>query len=321
MAIIKKIVVLYGGLSEEREVSENSAKEISKSLLTLGYDVISIDLSQDCSYEIGEIEKSERGLNKQKVEIGSGIIDVCRKVDIVFLATHGGIGENGKLQAIFDVEKIDYTGNSFFSTAISMDKKLSKIVASSVGIKCASNLMVDRIQANDFPIVIKPIRSGSSKGIKIFQNKKQFDIYYKEHPELGSFFVEKYIKGREFSVGILGETVLPVIEIKVKNGFYDYNNKYTVGAAEEVVPAKISEKLTHTLQKSAYKIHKALGFNVYSRTDFIVDEKGDVYFIESNSLPGMTKTSLLPQEAKAAGIDFPNLCERIIELSREIRSQ
>ncbi|MEE5454594.1 D-alanine--D-alanine ligase, partial [Streptococcus pneumoniae] len=103
--------------------------------------------------------------------------------------------------------------------------------------------------------------------------------------------------------------------------FYDYNNKYTVGAAEEVVPAKISEKLTHTLQKSAYKIHKALGFNVYSRTDFIVDEKGDVYFIESNSLPGMTKTSLLPQEAKAAGIDFPNLCERIIELSREIRSQ
>ncbi|HFZ4368899.1 TPA: D-alanine--D-alanine ligase, partial [Streptococcus pneumoniae] len=152
-------------------------------------------------------------------------------------------------------------------------------------------------------------------------NKKQFDIYYKEHPELGSVFVEKYIKGREFSVGILGETVLPVIEIKVKNGFYDYNNKYTVGAAEEVVPAKISEKLTHTLQKSAYKIHKALGFNVYSRTDFIVDEKGDVYFIESNSLPGMTKTSLLPQEAKAAGIDFPNLCERIIELSREIRSQ
>lgn len=110
----------------KREVSENSAKEISKSLLTLGYDVISIDLSQDCSYEIGEIEKSERGLNEQKVEIGSGIIDVCRKVDIVFLATHGGIGENGKLQAIFDVEKIDYTGNSFLSTAISMDKNYQK---------------------------------------------------------------------------------------------------------------------------------------------------------------------------------------------------
>lgn len=326
---IVNLIILFGGNSEESEVSLLSAKEIKKHTELNGHLAILIDLQGDYSDfdSIVDYKALYKNLgyktifkedDMQKKEIGNGVLRVCHLADMVFLATHGGIGENGKLQAILDIETINYTGNRFLSTAISMDKELSKrIVKSYGGLTPKTFDSVDSIEDSHFPLIIKPNNGGSSIGIKICQSKA--DLNHTCQNQINAdMIVEQFISGREFSVGVVGELALPPIEVIVEDGFYDYNKKYIPGLIKEIVPAKIDGSLSRELCRYALQIHQYIGLEVYSRSDFIVDERNNIFFIEINAIPGMTPTSLLPQEAKAVGIHFSDLCDQVLDLSSKL---
>lgn len=314
------IVVLYGGRSPERLISEVSSRQIAEALTT--DNVIRLNLNGIYNFENKEVKHfselyklyQEGSLSEFEIdksaEITDSVIEICKLADIVFLSTHGGIGENGKLQALLDICNINYTGNGYQSNAISLDKKLSKRLVSTVGIKVPCEYMDENEFV--FPLVIKPNDSGSSIGVRIIKTKEEIQLY-----DLKNYNVEEYINGREFSIGVIGEKILEPIEIVIEDGFYDYQKKYTPGVAKEICPANISKELNKRLKKCAKTVHDLIGFEVYSRTDFIVDDNDKIYFIETNSIPGMTPTSLLPKEAEVDGIDFSNLCRKVIELSIE----
>ncbi|GAX46888.1 D-alanine--D-alanine ligase family protein [Lactococcus reticulitermitis] len=315
------IIILYGGKSPEREVSQQSAKLIEDSLEKIGHKVISLELIG--TYKINnnfdnlynDYKRNPNFLSDKDYtrEISKEVLKLCKLADIVFLATHGGIGEDGRLQALLEVEKILFTGNGFFSTAISMNKSVSKKIVVSNTVKVAKEYDKE-IGGDNLPVIIKPNDSGSSIGVKLILEPLELqEIDQKE------FLIEEFIRGREFSVGILGDLALPPIEIIVGEGIYDFQKKYVSNVVQEICPANISEKLCNKLMSSAIEVHKKLGFEVYSRIDFIVDDYDEIYFIEANSIPGMTPTSLLPKEAATIGINFLSLCDKIIKLSIEAR--
>lgn len=321
-----KIVVLAGGLSPERDVSLSSGSLIANALLNKGYEVMLLDLylgtnnkdiepkyykDHTFNYKVEETEpdlnllKEEYGSN----EIGEGVIDICKDADIVFLALHGGIGENGTIQEIFDREEINYTGSSSISCKNSMNKKISKSLVKDI-VSVANTYTLENVL---FPCIVKPTNGGSSVGTSIVNDEEEFKKAFnlaKKYEE--DILIEEFIPGREFSVGILDGKALPSIEIIPKKGFYDYENKYQEGATIEICPSDIPDFLEKELRNYALKCHKALGLGFYSRIDFIVDKNNKIYFLEANSLPGMTPTSLLPQEAKQIGINYDDLCEMII---------
>lgn len=331
-----KIVVLAGGKSNERDVSLSSGSQVANALLSKGHQVLLVDLivglpekldfetayqryHQDrFTYEIPEIPAS---FSESVPEIGPNILGLCASADITFFALHGGIGENGKLQAIFDGFNIKYTGSNYEGSLLAMNKLVFKELIRSNNLNTANWTRItclDDINKVKLPAVVKPIDNGSSIGISIVENQASLEEACGEalrHSDYSYVLVEDKIEGREFSVGILGEQVLPVIELKPKAGFYDYKNKYQQGRTEELVPAPIKESLREQMQNLAWRAHQLLGMSVCSRTDFIVSKDNQIYMIELNSLPGMTPISLLPQEAKAAGINYEDLCERIIEES------
>ncbi len=319
------ILVLAGGLSPEREVSLVSGSQIARALINKGHNVYLMDLcygiedidnlsfSQNTDsikdYKINNI--APENINENNI-IGSNVIDACKKADIVYLALHGDVGENGKLQALLSLNCINYTGSDYDGCCFSMNKIVSKIISRNSGIKTADWCINELDTGVNFPCVVKPASCGSSVGITIVNNMSELYRALTSAKKYDSeVLIEEYIKGREFSVGILDNKPLPPIEIEVFTGFYDYNNKYQTGLAKETCPADIDNNLTNKLQNSALKIHKALYLKYYSRIDFIVDNQDEIYFLEANSLPGMTPTSLLPQEAEAVGIDYNELCHRI----------
>lgn len=314
-----KIVILSGGLSNEREVSINSSKKIETALKENGHKVINIDLSTDVINPQDTFLKEIIQNNNQST-IGKNVIEVCKKADIVFIGLHGSIGEDGKLQALLDLNNIKYTGSGFSGSNLAMDKYLAKLIASCNKVPTPNFIIFDNnkeeiINQIKFPMVIKPAKSGSSVGVSIIENEETFENAVNEALKWDStIIVEEFIKSRELSVGIIGKEVLPPIEIITHNGFYNYENKYIPGRATEICPAKISEKITELMQKYAKKMHNALNLEVYSRIDFLLRDD-ELFFLEANSLPGMTNTSLLPQEALAIGINFNELCEKIIALS------
>ena len=331
-----KVVVLAGGKSDERDVSMSSGSQVANALLSKGHQVLLVDLMEglpesldfEAAYERYQQEIYDYDISETPAtfdegvpEIGSNILELCASADIAFLALHGGIGENGKLQAIFDCFNIKYTGSNYEGSLLAMNKLVFKELIRFNGINTADWSRVTCLEDTDevkLPAVVKPIDNGSSIGISIVEDKASLEAACDEalrHSERTYVLVEDKIEGREFSVGILGEQVLPVIELKPKAGFYDYQNKYQKGRTEELVPAPIEDSLRDKMQELALKVHQLLGMSVCSRTDFIVDEDNQIYVIELNSLPGMTPISLLPQEAKAAGIGYEELCERIIEES------
>lgn len=332
--VFMKIVVLSGGKSSEREVSMTSGSKIANALISKGHQVLLIDLlsgisdssdfnsaykkyqTKDYSYTVSkEIPDLESNTNK---EMGANVLEICSSADITFFALHGGIGENGKLQAIFDVYGIKYTGSDYKSSLLAMDKLISKEMMRFHDLPTANWQVVSGLQSIEkikLPAVVKPIDSGSSIGISIVENTNELKQAIREALKYTSnsrILIEDKIDGREFSVGVLGDQVLPIIELIPKSGFYDYQNKYQKSRTEEIVPADITNKLRDRMKEMALKIHQILGLSVYSRTDFIVNEQGQIYMIEVNSLPGMTPSSLLPQEAEAAGINFKELCEQIV---------
>lgn len=322
-----KIVVLAGGISPERDVSLTSGSLVANALINKGHKVMLLDLLKGednddikplyytksdnhlFNYSVPETEP-DLDYENQNI-IGPGVIDICKDCDIVFLALHGGIGENGTLQEIFDKEGISYTGSDSKSSKLAMDKEKAKEVVAKANILVAKEY--DKDDEIDYPVVVKPNSGGSSVGTSIVHSKEElFNALNLAKKYEDEILIEKYIKGREFSVGILNGIALPSIEIIPKHGFYDYKNKYQKGATIEVCPSDIDEETEQSLRNNALICHKALGLGYYSRIDFILDDNNDIYFLEANTLPGMTPTSLLPQEAKAFSISYEDLCEKIV---------
>ncbi len=295
-----KITVLYKGRSPEKEVSEKSGLAIAKALENLGHTVFLLDPAE-FSY-FGLIAKIKE-----------------QKSDLVFLALHGGEGENGQLQALLELEKIPFTGSNSKSCAVAMDKFLCERLVSSYGVPIAMGKLffsVEECQSFEFlPAVVKPNDAGSSVGISMVNHAKDLPNALQEALACSSSAIcQELIAGRELTVSILGEDALPTIEIKPKSGFFDYENKYTKGCTEYIVPAELDAEQAQEVQRLALLVHKIVGAQGYSRVDFIYDGK-KFYFLEINTLPGMTATSLVPMAAKAVGLSFEQLVEKIVQLA------
>ncbi len=344
-----RIVVLCGGLSPERNVSLSSGTKIASALRGLGHQVVLADmflglegLDQPLEFlftnpaplgtagideaepDLDAVRKSRR--LKGDSQFGEYVLDLCRMADIVFLALHGRSGEDGRVQAALDLLGIKYTGSGYLGSAIAMAKDLTKRMVAPLGILTpdwrvydGASLDTDAVCAETtLPCVVKPDDSGSSIGVSIAHSAAELRAALKlASTQSSRVVVERYIKGREIQVGILGKTALPSIEIHPLTGFYDYRNKYQPGAAQETCPSPIPEEAEARVCAAAIRVFEALGLAAYSRADFIYDEDGQFWFLEINTLPGMTPTSLVPQEAAAVGIGYAQLCQRIIDESME----
>lgn len=337
------IIVLAGGYSPERNVSLASGALIANALQRFGNKVAIVDpyfdIDLDMVYEEFNntdeysfiIEEDEPDLEKLKLEknnnelIGNNFVKACKKADVIFNTLHGNIGENGQIQSILDLFNIKYTGSRFEGSLIAMDKYLTKILLNASNIvtpeaKLLNNSNVEEIikECNTYPYFVKPRYGGSSIGISQVFNQKQLTLVLENClSENQEVLIEKKVVGREFSVGILQERALSVIEIISSGEFYDYKGKYQQGITKEICPADLSPSATFRLKELALNIHNILGLKDYSRIDFIMGDDSVFYCLEANSLPGMTPTSLLPQMALADGISFDELCLTIANLAKK----
>ena len=238
-----------------------------------------------------------------KVFFGPNVIRICQNADIVFMALHGDCGENGKVQAAFDLLGIRYTGTDPFSAALAMDKAIAKQMFMMYGVRTPDSYMlksVDDDRIPEFPCVVKICNGGSSVGVYIVNDETEYQSAVKDAFRYESkVMVERYIKGREFTCCVIEGKALPIVEIEPVNGFYDYRNKYQAGSTIETCPAKLKDAITATIQEEAVKAFRALGIKTYARMDFIMNDRNEVFCLEANTLPGMTPTSLIPQEAAA----------------------
>lgn len=337
------IVVLAGGLSPERDVSLVTGREVCAALRGNGHRVILMDVylgregndvtdwfgkSEEVSILVEGIAETAPDLEAVRASradqsdcfFGPNVIELCRMADIVFMALHGENGENGKIQAVFDLYGIRYTGSSYLSSAIAMNKDLAKKILAAGGVPVPRGFAVKKGQGTqqqpDFPCVVKPCCGGSSIGVSIVRDKNAYEAALQEAFRWeNEVVVEQYIEGREFSVAVLAGRALPVIEMAPINGFYDYKNKYQAGSTIETCPAQLTDGQTKKLQGYAELAAQVIGLNTYSRMDFLMDDEGRFYCLEANTLPGMTPMSLIPQEAAAVGISYGALCEQIIEIS------
>lgn len=344
-----KIVVLAGGLSTERDVSFKTGEMVTKALRENGHQVILLDVfmgysdkeedltgifdrAEAVSVKVAAIPETAPDLEKVKAQrkdqsdnfFGPNVIELCRMADIVFMALHGENGENGKIQAAFDLFGIRYTGTGYLGSALAMNKGMAKQLFLENGIPTPRGTSLKRGEdaakietcGIHFPCVVKPCSGGSSIGVSIVHDKAEYEQALKEAFRWeNELVIEEYVKGREFSVGVIDFQALPIIEIAPVEGFYDYKNKYKAGSTVETCPAELSEQITKEMQGYAEKVAEVLGLNTYSRTDFLLDAEEHIFCLEANTLPGMTPTSLLPQEAKVTGVDFNQLCEKLIESS------
>ncbi len=338
-----KIVVLAGGTSTEREVSIVSGTEVCKALRSLGHEAILLDVyfgkadadvatifaaDYDVEKEAEYIKsfngKLEASIATKREFFGPKVMELCKEADVVFLALHGANGEDGKVQAAFDLHHIRYTGTGYLSSAMAMDKGITKKLFRASNVPTPMGVEIFKEQnpgslkelGMKFPVVVKTCCGGSSVGVYITNNEEEYQQALKDGFSYeDTLVVEEYIKGREFSVGVVDKKAYPIIEIAPVEGFYDYKNKYSAGAAVETCPALLTEEQTRRMQKYAEQGCEALGIEGYARLDFMMKENGEMYCLEANTLPGMTPTSLLPQEAAALGISYPQLCEQLIHIS------
>lgn len=337
-----KIIVLTGGVSTEREISIVSGTQVCKALRDRGHDATLLDVyfGEDAvdygrdgeAYDVDTAAERIRSFDDQVAEcvaagkefFGPGVLELCRKADVVFLAIHGENGENGKLQAALDLYGITYTGSDYLGSALAMDKWLSKRLFLQSGVPVARGFLLHREEPVQYPAqhglkmpcVVKPCCGGSSVGVMIPQTEQEYEEAVRQAFSYeDTVLVEEYVAGREFSVGVVDGEAYPIIEIAPIEGFYDYKNKYVAGSTIETCPADLSPELTSKMQAYAMQAFAALGLRNYGRIDFMMDEEGRMYCLEANTLPGMTPTSLLPQEAKARGMDFADLCEKLMEVS------
>ena len=293
----KKVLLIYGGFSAEHDVSIASKNDISQALKSKNYDVIEHNLTDIWNF-----------LNVIKEE----------NPDVVYNGLYGNWGEDGELQGLLDMLKVPYTHSGLKASAIGMDKHLSKLIAEKNGIKIAESeykSAADYLKYGTqipYPYVVKPSCDGSSVGVYIVKNQQDAaNIKYPDHSM--QLLIEKYIAGRELTVMCLKGKAYIVTELVAKNEFYDYQAKYTNGYTKHILPAKIDADVTATCLKYAQTMHNALNCNTLSRSDFRYNTHDGVVFLEINTNPGMTSLSLVPEQAKAIGISYANLCAELVE--------
>jgi len=338
------IIVLCGGLSSERDVSISSGTQVARALREKGHKAVLVDLffgytgaytdpkeifdrpGDETAFAVKEQAPDLEAIRRSRKQdnddpLGANVLELCRAADIVFLALHGDIGENGKLQAAFDLHGIRYTGSGYLGSAAAMNKAMSKRLFRAEGIPTPAGITVKKGETPygsiGFPCVVKPCSGGSSVGTSIVTEEKDY------LPALETAFlyedaviVEQYVRARELTVGVLDGKAMPAIEIIPKTGFYDYRNKYQAGLTEELCPAPLTEAQTARAQALAVKVMDTLMVEVYGRVDMLFDEENDVmYCLEANTLPGMTPTSLVPRMGIAMGLSFPEVCQAILEAS------
>jgi len=324
-----KIAVLFGGSSEERDVSIASAAQIIPALRGLGHEVLAVDtavgqLTADAERAlltsgVGLKPPSASSLAKMQdsaLALTTSAPDM-RAVEVVFLALHGGAGEDGRIQAVLDLAGLAYTGSNHIASATAMDKDLSKRLFRDAGVPTADWLMapvsLEEVQAAlAWPVVVKPNKQGSTVGLSIVRGPSDLEAAIRLAQRFDDeVMIERFVPGRELTVGILDGEALPVGEIVTSGEVFDYAAKYQRGGAREIFPAALEPAASARIQELALRAHRALKLGVYSRIDFRMDAAGGLWCLEANSLPGMTATSLLPQAARVVGIEFPALCERI----------
>lgn len=336
-----KVVVLAGGTSTERDVSLSTGKMIYKALKSNGHKAILLDvylgyegdtenlfdIEKDWAEGIGGIGADNpdinqiRALRKDNPDcfFGPNVLNICGMADIVFLALHGANGEDGRIQAAFDLMNIKYTGTDFASSSLAMNKALAKEIFAYYDIPTPKGIYVrkdEKFHWDTYPCVVKVNNGGSSVGVSIINTPGELEAGIENALRYGDeFIIEQYIKGREFAVGVIDGKALPVIEIAPISGFYDYKNKYQAGSTIETCPAKIDDALAKKMQDVAVRVFRALRLKTYARMDILMNDKNEVFCLEANTLPGMTPTSLIPQEARAIGINFEQLCDMIIDIS------
>lgn len=341
-----KIVVLAGGLSPERNVSLTSAALIANALQRKGHSVALVDvyvgldkLPEDVNtlFRTGveytasvgsvvpDLDALRASCGGRTALIGPGVLDVCRAADVVFLGLHGAMGENGQLQAALDCAGIArYTGTGYIGAMLSMDKDISKRLMTAAGIPNARWMYFDTARDNlrdivekvGIPCVIKPASCGSSVGVSRVFNESELAAAIADGKKYERFLLaEQLLIGRELTCAIFDGRALPPVEIIPKSGWYDYKNKYQSGATTDICPAPLTENETARVGELAVQAFKALRMEMYGRADFIYANDGEFYCLEVNALPGMTPTSLLPQEAAAVGIAYDDLCDRLVQLA------
>jgi D-alanine-D-alanine ligase len=297
----QNIAVLMGGPGSERAVSLATGAGVAKALRSLGAEVTEVDVKGP-DFKLPPV------------------------IDLAFIALHGTFGEDGQVQRILEDRGVAYTGDGVAESELTFDKIRSKEAFRQHAVTTPYWQIVTIGQRPTIPIpfVIKPSRQGSTVGVHIIRNEREIDAAIADAAKYDrEILIEKFVPGRELTIGVLGDQVLPILEIIPKGGFYDFTNKYPFlnpkagGGAEHVCPAKIPENQTRAIQDLALRAHRALGLQVYSRVDIMLPEEGEATVLEVNTIPGMTEASLLPEAAAAAGIGYEELCARIIELSRK----
>lgn len=333
-----KVIVLAGGTSTERDVSLISGSMIYKALKKNGHQAVLLDVylgyegdtegiferDVDWTKDISAIAEQNPDLEAvkalrpdgEKNFFGPNVLALCQSADAVFMALHGANGEDGKIQACFELMGIPYTGTDFVSSAMAMDKGITKDIFAAHKIPTPEGFRLRKGAGKSmpkFPCIVKACCGGSSVGVCIARDAAEYDKALEEAFRYDEeVVVEQYIEGREFSVGVMDGRALPIIEIAPKQGFYDYKNKYQAGSTVETCPALLDAAKTAEMQQIAERVFAALRMKNYARMDFMMSRSGEIYCLEANTLPGMTPTSLLPQEAAAMGIRFEELCEKIL---------
>lgn len=296
----KKIAVLMGGPGSERDVSLATGRGVSKALRSLGAEVVEVDVHDEN-------------------------FALPKDVDLAFITIHGTFGEDGQLQEILEERGVPYTGDGVEASRAAFDKILSKEKFREYDVVTPEWEVIEAGQRPTIsvPLVVKPARQGSTVGVVIVKDASELDSAMAEAAKYDrKLLIEKFVSGRELTIGILGDQALPILEIIPKGGFYDFNNKYPFlnpqagGAAEHVCPAKIDPNKAKQIQKQALHAFRALGLVVYGRVDVLLPDSGNPFVLEVNTIPGMTEASLLPDAAAVAGINYVDLCARIIALSR-----
>ena len=356
MENIMKIVVLCGGLSTERNISLISGTKICGALRSRGHQAVLVDLYlglEDMEEEFQadpaklfeelpplkpvvfdgqtpdlEAVKASRKL-KSKALFGTGVLKICQAADVVFMGLHGMNGEDGRVQATFEVLGIPFTGSGYLGAGMTMDKLITKQLVNNelraIGCHVPEWRSYHDVREEQIPRIIEKVKTkvpcvvktptgGSSVGVVIVREESEVEGAVRECLRYGNdLLIEQFIEGREFTCAVLRDRALPSVEIAPKTRFYDYSNKYVAGATEEICPGRCTPEVEKLMGEAALLVHKYMKLATYSRCDFIIDAKDQVWFLEINTLPGMTPTSLVPQEAAAVGISYEELCEIIAQ--------
>jgi D-alanine-D-alanine ligase len=330
-----RVAVLFGGTSSERDVSIASGAQVFRALREAGHEVRAVDTATGAlgaeeerrlmESGVAPAPPSEEELKRLRADVAVTLTQTpeLREADVVFLALHGGTGEDGTLQALLDLVGIPYTGSGLRGSSNAMDKDIAKRLFRAAGVPTAEWRMApvdaDVVERDlGFPVVVKASKQGSTVGLSVVKRREDLaaaiEDAYRFDDEV---MIERFVPGRELTVGVLAGRALAVGEIFPKNEIFDYESKYQTGGAEEIFPAELTEEQARTVQDLALRAHRALKCEGYSRVDFRLDPDGRFWCLEVNTLPGMTAASLLPKSARAVGIGFRELCETICRLGME----